>query len=453
MGELFVTADRAQLKLGPKEYSALLWGDRVIVEGDPDADEVVCRAHGYERTGTIPRGLLGPVDPKLLEIYVIDVGQGDAILIRTPNHRWHLVDGGPRKATAMLEKNARRFLAWKFARDLDMDTVKLENVILSHSDWDHFGGLTEILASDYRIYPDERPLQTTVERFLHAGIAKFKGSNELGLEDDVIPAANQVSDRATFESPPREFATEYGKLAKAVCELKTADGDPTEARRVRRGDFIPGYGEDATVSMRILGPMPENGAGDLPKLGDEGETVNGHSVVMRIDYGDARVLLTGDINSAAEERLLADAPEEFAADVVKACHHGSDDLDPRFAHHAGARVTVVSSGDSEGYSHPRPQAVGAYAYYGRRSFSEAAEPQPQPPMIYSTEVARSMRFEELDRPGEDPLVVVEGTVYGLVNVRTDGKRILCATRNEADAAFDVESFPAGQSPADDDPPL
>ena len=35
---------------------------------------------------------------------------------------------------------------------------------------------------------------------------------------------------------------------------------------------------------------------------------------------------------------------------------------------------------------------------------------------------------------------VDGVVYGLVNVRTDGRRILCATLNEKKSKWDYETF-------------
>ena len=36
--------------------------------------------------------------------------------------------------------------------------------------------------------------------------------------------------------------------------------------------------------------------------------------------------------------------------------------------------------------------------------------------------------------------IVLGMVYGLVNVRTDGDKILCATRNEAEHTWEVNSI-------------
>jgi hypothetical protein len=38
--------------------------------------------------------------------------------------------------------------------------------------------------------------------------------------------------------------------------------------------------------------------------------------------------------------------------------------------------------------------------------------------------------------------VVSGIVYGLVNVRTDGDTILCATMNESNRGWNVKAFPA-----------
>jgi hypothetical protein len=36
--------------------------------------------------------------------------------------------------------------------------------------------------------------------------------------------------------------------------------------------------------------------------------------------------------------------------------------------------------------------------------------------------------------------IVAGLIYGLVNVRTDGEKILCATLNEADHTWQIKKF-------------
>jgi len=93
------------------------------------------------------------------------------------------------------------------------------------------------------------------------------------------------------------------------------------------------------------------------------------------------------------------------------------------------------------------------------------------PLIYSTEIARSYKITEpekliLDENGIDKTynssnkkaqiqftssgqvrqrdlwksMFVSGIVYGLVNVRTDGEKILCATMSETKKDWEIETF-------------
>jgi competence protein ComEC len=69
-----------------------------------------------------------------LEAVFFNVGQGDAIFIKTPQGHQVLIDGGP--DAAILEKLSREIPFWD--RDLDM-------VILTHPDKDHLFGILEAL--------------------------------------------------------------------------------------------------------------------------------------------------------------------------------------------------------------------------------------------------------------------------------------------------------------------
>ncbi len=75
----------------------------------------------------------------ILEVHMLDVGQGDAIAIKTPNDRWVLIDGGP--------KNLR----WDAGLRVVVPFLKrrgvrfLDAVILSHGDADHLGGLPAVV--------------------------------------------------------------------------------------------------------------------------------------------------------------------------------------------------------------------------------------------------------------------------------------------------------------------
>ena len=70
-----------------------------------------------------------------LHVWFLDVGQGDAILIRTPDGKTILLDGGPSPSVLMSELG-RRLPFWDRRVDL---------VILSHPDDDHISGLLPVL--------------------------------------------------------------------------------------------------------------------------------------------------------------------------------------------------------------------------------------------------------------------------------------------------------------------
>ena len=475
-----------------KRITELLWGDPVHVTGPEEDGFVRARARGRPRPprdgGERPWGWIAAADLQdasaLLEIYVIDVGQGDSVLMRTPDDRWHLIDGGVAAERQMTKKGAANFLRWKFLDDLERGAVDLETVVLTHGDEDHYGGLVNVLTGHV---PLRAPFPVRVGRFYHNGIANFAAAPKVGAvtpgEVAAFPIAGQrvrragtfvtelLDDAASFRAPPRPLAPRFAPLAALVAQV------PAQVARLSRDDgFLPGYAPgESDVTIHVLGPVVEtltSGARGLRDLGTDGETKNGHSVVLRVDYGDARVLLTGDLNDASQRLLLSYVPaEEFAADVAKACHHGAERVELAFVAAMQARATVISSGDNEVHAHPRPLLMGASARYGRESVSETGERMP--PLLYSTELARSVALcyasgARLRGTGGAParrltvadtelrpdvrgqsyralteLPIASDLVYGLVNVRTDGRHVLCATMEEAGTEFDVKVFRAG----------
>lgn len=71
-----------------------------------------------------------------MEVHFIDVGQGDSIVIKSPNNKIILIDGGPpgsgKKVVAYLKKRGIK---------------KLDLLIATHPDVDHIGGLPEVMKS------------------------------------------------------------------------------------------------------------------------------------------------------------------------------------------------------------------------------------------------------------------------------------------------------------------
>jgi beta-lactamase superfamily II metal-dependent hydrolase len=464
-----------------RRLATLIWGDPVHVLQEA-AGAVKVRARAWE--GYVDPAVLS--DRSLLEIYIIDVGQGDGVLLKTPEGKWHLIDGGVASRDQMTKKGVANFVRWKFIKDLLQDKVRLANVIVTHPDYDHYGGLLDVLGG--KLY-DGRTFGIEVENFYHSGLGRFKQSPKLGQSapGEVAPfpqgshgvgrkgkfITELLDGQDSFAHPPRELQEPFTELAALVGRV------PQTVRRLSAQDrFLPGYapGENA-VTIRVLSPLLEqfaNGAG-LRVFDSDSKTVNGHSVVLRLDYGQARILLSGDLNATAQKLLRSYHPDnEFAVDVAKACHHGSEDVDYDFLKAMQPRATVVSSGDNEDYSHPRPVLLGASAHYGREA--TAANGELLAPLLYSTELARSIKLDyaaavlvDLDQDPRTPGTLVypnyvmvkagEGQdakyrplrytpvmvdlVYGLVNVRTDGVNILCATMVEKSNDFDVKVFRAG----------
>ena len=114
--------------------------------------------------------------------------------------------------------------------------------------------------------------------------------------------------------------------------------------------------------------------------------------LLRFDYGRSRILLTGDLNAAAQRKLLEDYDGdrlEFKCDVAKACHHGSADVSYEFLAALEPAVTIISSGDNEGHDHPRPSVVAASATTGYLSLEDD---ELTSPLVYSTEAGKKCQL-------------------------------------------------------------
>jgi competence protein ComEC len=77
-----------------------------------------------------------------LEIRVLDVGQGDAIAIRSPRGRWILVDAGPQPPDGASPHGTRVVRGLRRA-----GAGRMELVVVTHPDLDHIGGLPAVLAA------------------------------------------------------------------------------------------------------------------------------------------------------------------------------------------------------------------------------------------------------------------------------------------------------------------
>lgn len=98
---------------------------------------VVQSVEGGERNESLRFQVLppgtGPFKDALV-VHFLDVGQGDATLIRTSDCRWVLIDAGP-------SGSADRLLDQLEAREVD----RIDALVISHPHTDHYGGADEVL--------------------------------------------------------------------------------------------------------------------------------------------------------------------------------------------------------------------------------------------------------------------------------------------------------------------
>jgi competence protein ComEC len=340
-----------------------------------------------------------------LKLFFVDVGQGDATLIETPNRRI-LVDGGQ-------FSSMRRYLTgYKYKWILDLPgtpRIRIDDVFISHFDADHFGGLVSIIGDD----------RFQIGRVWHAGIPRYADTSAMrppGIDagigrTDGHSGAPRTKVTSTFDDidSARALLTAGGLMPTFrsfldnVVTAHDAGRLGSMDRLTSRYDHVPGYdGSKDGLRIDVLAPVPLSPFGIVQYrwFDDAAHTINGHSLVLRLGYGTRSILLGGDLNTEAEEHLLAHyvGAEPFRVDVTKACHHGSADFTVGFMDAVRPYATVFSTGDNENYAHPAADALGAAGRYSRGDR----------PLIWSTEVGRSYKDggKEIH--------------YGLVNCRTDG---------------------------------
>ncbi|MCF5134855.1 ComEC/Rec2 family competence protein, partial [Pseudomonas lactis] len=100
---------------------------------------------------------------------------------------------------------------------------------------------------------------------------------------------------------------------------------------------------------------------------------NPRSCVLQVEANGERLLLTGDIDRAAEQAFLA-SPLAVPTDWLQAPHHGSRSSSSwPFVQRLAPTSVLISRGRSNTFGHPHPQVLERYQALGSRVYDSAEQ--------------------------------------------------------------------------------
>jgi competence protein ComEC len=242
----------------------------------------------------LPRPVDRPHGAMLVE--AIDVGQGDSLLLITPDGKTLLIDGGgfgggPRQAPQDFDIGEEVVSQALWARGIR----HLDAVALTHAHSDHIGGLPAVLRN---FHPDEL----------------WVGNNP-----HVAVYSALLAEAATLHVRVRSF---------------------------RAGDAFT-FGD---TQVNVLAPFRE--------YQPEAEPTNNDSLVIHMAYGATSVMLEGDAEAPIEQAMLAEPG--LASTLLKVGHHGSiTSTRPEFLARVAPQWAVISCGLHNRYGHPRQEVLQA----------------------------------------------------------------------------------------------
>jgi competence protein ComEC len=196
--------------------------------------------------------------------------------------------------------------------------------------------------------------------------------NELGA---VLPFWDRSLDLVVLTHPDSDHITGLIPLLDRyrvgrVLDTRQTDAAPLAAawrERLARGDIertIAQRGARIPVGQAVLTVL---NPGPTPLTGTASDD-NNNAIVLRVDYGQTSLLLTGDAETEAEAEMLK-AGLPLKADLLKAGHHGSKgSTSAPFLAAVAPRVAVIQVGAENSFGHPHPDVLKRLAAAGIEVF-------------------------------------------------------------------------------------
>lgn len=294
-------------------WSYALPGYRAMVTASPDdGSSITAQAPPSSGGGAPSDSLIQPGtiltqrEADELAVAFLDVGQGDAVFIQTPNNKNLLLDTG--------EGSNPDF---KFARQVDAANELilpffrrnkisgLDYFITSHPHSDHIGGAYSIIK------------EMTIDEIWAAGYNHPSRSKKDMLNAIKQKKANGAN--LTFKVP------------------RGAKGTLTEGQKLDLGPSVKAW---------------------LLRTAPHAENVNQSSLVILLQYGEVGMLFTGDTERAGEKELIRTWGRQLDVDVLKVGHHGSrtSTILP-FAKTVRPDYSVIMVGHYNTFGHPTKEVL------------------------------------------------------------------------------------------------
>ena len=245
--------------------------------------------------------LLHAWPPRDWRVVACDVGQGDALVVRSGPGAAVVVDVGPDgpDAAACLDR---------------LGITRIDLLVLTHHHADHVGGLDEVLGGREVVQALVSPLAEPADQAWYTRSA---------LEAAGVPIV--VGAAQGLGSAGRAGEVTWTVLSPASVGSVTRSTEPT-------GSQI----NDSSLVVLLQAP-------DLTVL----------------TLGDAEPVVQERLAA-----LLVRAPPAWAADVVKVAHHGSVYQSDRLIGLLAPPVAVISVGAGNDYGHPADRTVGRFEAAG-----------------------------------------------------------------------------------------